>query len=365
MTNEIDLKNRLEYYLSMRGPARMFLWFAGSPVSNLKRPWIFFTLKCYCLCVLLFQIFMAMTHIWSDVYMLCCHYISDSAILLRIMHPHVVQMNALIYQIFFFLNASKIRSLLRELNKVTDYKFGSKLYGKAIFNSIFIAFFGLLLVYFCWISTCAITYYYNITYNLRQDPCNYIYYIFIMPSFDELIKWRETYGKFYMQIISLSLSTVGLLFTEYLMSNILHTLATAFDDSHNVLIPILKSESKKAVRKSRFPSKSYRHLHGAVHERDFASWRDRHHRLRLAAKRADSVLSPFALVHSIATPLLLCIAGLQLLLKNQEAFMLHFAVKSVSYYLILQCMFRVWLICDGGEQLAKQVIKSVLKKENK
>lgn len=350
-------KIRQENNISARRLVTAILWSVGDCIPYYRHKRMFHVVKIYSICALLFQIFMAILNIWGGSYYLCCHEVADPAVLLRFLYPYIIEMNALIYQMIFLLKISKIKRLLNELDRVVPHKATSTGYWRAAVTSFFLAFFSLSLLGFARISACGILDNYYLTYNLEPLFCDQIYVITKVKIVSNAL-FTGTYTKMIMQVISIWLAIIGVVFTELWIGNILHSLATAFEESHDNLMHILKEEfkeerlqpvSQKFQQETQFPKLS----------KSFQIWRKRHYQLRISTQRADSVLSSFALLHTLFTPILLCLAGFQLLQKNQEPFMRLIKIKLVCYYLICLCVLRMWLVCNAGEQLATQVMRFI------
>lgn len=351
----MSLSNRQEYYSSVRHLVTVILCLVGDPIPHYFQKRMLLAVKFFSVCVFLYQVFIALFHAFTDYMFFCCLPFADPAVLLRLIYPHLIELNALIYQVIFLLNSRKIKRFLNELDRVVPYKPTSVGYRRGFLKSFILAVFALFLLLFTRISACGIFDSYYQSYNLPVPFCDIIYVIPRSAIWDKTL-FPQTYNKIILQLISMWFSTIGVTFTEFWISNILHTLATAFEESHDNLVPILKEELKQM--RDTLEVEPLQKSQKLKFGKNFQTWRKQHYQLRLATKRADSVLSLFALLHIFFTPILLCVAGFQLLQKNQEPFMRLFSIKSVVYYLICLCLVRMWLLCNAGEQLTSQVTHS-------
>lgn len=354
----MSFKNRLEYLASLRRLASFILWCVGTCIPDIQNRRFSAILVYISSCALLFQLYMVFVHVWGSAYFHCCHFVADSAMLLRLLYPSVLNINACLYQIYFLLSITRIKKLLKELDKVIAYKATAKGCYKALPTLSLLVILSMSCLLFSRISSCAIKRNWALAYKVKPKICYQIYYITSTPPMDKLF-FTWLYTKLILQIITMSLSVLGITFSEFWMGNIFRMLATAFEESHDSLIPLLKAEAKARAKKKKrqvqSPDKPFNPSDDWNTGAKFSTWKKQHFKIRLAVKRADSVLSPLALLHILATPILLCLGEFQLLQKNQEPFMRHYDSKIISYYLIVFSLFRLWMVCNAGEELATQV----------
>lgn len=350
----MQFKIHQNYSASERRLATIILWFVGNPVPYECHKRIITVVTIYSACICLLQIVMLFLNSWGILYYYCCHPVADMALLLRLLHPNIIQFTAFIYQVIFILNASKLKKFYKELDRVIPSRIHSIRSWRSMIKSFSLVVFSLSYLYFARMSSCGLQDHYRRIYNKGPGYCSMIYVIPEVPTMISIF-FTGLYTKLILQIATIALSVIGITFTEFWIGNILHTLTIAFDESHNSLIPILEKEIKLKEERSKLYAKPSQLSCTLKFGKSFQVWRKQQYQLRLITKRADSLLSPFALLHSIFTPILLCLAGLSLLKKNQEPFMKFLEIKLVSYYLICLCLVRMWILCNAGDQLAKQV----------
>lgn len=348
-------KNRHEYRNALRYLMRIVLWCVGNYVPDGTSGCFSRIFNYLSLLILTFQLVMLFIHFWGFSYYYCCHYVADSAVLLRLVYPVIFNANACLYQIFFHFKYARIKKALNELNKIITRTSIVKGLGRALLVTLFLIALSLACLLFSFVSSCGIRRHYYIIYGTVPKPCDQIYIIPKTPPMDKII-FTKAYTKLILEAISMSCSLVGITFTEFWMSNIFRILATAFEESHESLVFLLQEEEWMKAKRMKLNFSVVKKLPNESDiETRFLIWKKHHSKLRLLVKRIDYVLSPLALMHILITPILLCLAGFQLLQKNQEPFMNFIEVKSVSYYLIVHSLFRLWAVCDAGEDLAIKV----------
>lgn len=348
-------QKRHEYHSALRYLMRTVLWCVGNYVPDGKNGCFSHIFKYVSLLILMFQLIMLFIHIWGFSYYYCCHYVADSAVLLRIVYPVIFNANVCLYQIFFHFKYARIQKTLNDLDKIIIRTPIRKGLCRALLVTLFLIVLSLACLLFSYISSCGIRRHYYITYGTAPKPCDQIY-IIPKPPLMEKIFFTKTYTKLILETISMSCSLIGITFAEFWMSNIFRILATAFEESHELLVFLLQEEEWIKAKRKKLNVAVLKKLPKESNiETRFLIWKKHHSKLRLLVKRVDFVLSPMALMHTLITPILLCLAGFQLLQKNQEPFMNFLEVKIVSYYLIAHSLFRLWTVCDAGEDLATKV----------
>lgn len=346
---------RHEYHNALRLLVRTVLWCVGNYVPDVKNGCFSHIFKYLSLLILMFQLFMLFIHSWGFSYYYCCHHVADSAVLLRIVYPAIFNANACFYQIFFHVKYFKIKKMLNEMDKIIIRTSIRKGLCRALLVTLFLVMLSLACLLFSYISSCGIRRHYYITYGTQPKPCDQIYIIPKPPAMEKIF-FTKTYAKLILEIISMSYSLLGITFTEFWMGNIFRILAIAFEESHESLVFLLQEEECIKAKRMKLNVAVVKKLPKESDiETRFLIWKKHHSKLRLLVKRVDFVLSPMALIHTLITPTLLCLAGFQLLQKNQEPFMNFLEVKIVSYYLIAHSLFRLWTVCDAGEDLATKV----------